>query len=174
MRPRTALLAIALALPTAVIASAPAQAAPVCDEFAFPNNPGERGQVAATLSGAEVVGPSNKLGAGDPDGNGTVVLLLLFYDTNKLAHVSYQFDTNDIALPLEGAHIHKGKAGSTNNLIATSLFGFSDQADRSGEITMSKCLAHEIFHRPSDYYIDVHNTEYVDDGALRGQLFQGA
>jgi hypothetical protein len=124
--------------------------------------------VGANMDGQQVVTSSGTSGAGDPDGTGTLVLTFQSQDT-KTANVSYTLDTTNVAVPLEGAHIHKAPPGNTGLSVVT-LFGFTDQPDRSGTVTMSKCLAHDIFNQPGDFYVDVHNDQYPDQGAIRGQL----
>jgi CHRD domain-containing protein len=159
-------LGIALLLTTTIAVPAEGATCPELD-LSFPNS-GGKVQVAANMNGQQVVSSSGAQGVGDPDGTGTVLLTLQSV-TSKTADVAYQIDTTNIAVPLEGAHIHKAPPGETW-VAAITLFGFSDQADRSGVVTMSKCLAHEIFHGPGDFYVDVHNQEYPDQGAVRGQL----
>lgn len=150
----------------AIAFAVPARAA-TCPELQLSPDSNVK-QVGAGLDGKQVVTSSGTTGAGDPDGTGTLVLTFLSQDT-KNANVSYQIDTTDVAVPLEGAHIHKAAPGKTG-LAAVTIFGFTDQPDRSGTVTMSKCLAHDIFNQPADYYVDVHNDEYPDQGAIRGQL----
>lgn len=150
-------LAISLVLTAVSVAPAHAGTCPEFELLADSNN-----TVSANLSGSAVVG------GGDPDGSGTVVLTIDI--SNKNATISYQLDTTNVATPLEGAHIHVGPVGQTGRSVVT-LFTFSDQPDRSGVVSgVSKCLAHDILHRPNDYYVDVHNQEFPDQGAVRGQL----
>jgi hypothetical protein len=164
-RPAFYVLGLGLLLST-VLAAGPARAS-TCDEYFLGRGDLQPPQVAANMTGAQVVS-SGQLGAGDPDGTGTVVLT--FQDVvNKMVSVSYQVDTTNVAIPLEGAHIHRAAPGQIG-VSAAPLFGFTDQADRSGVIPMSKCMAHDLFHRPADFYVDVHNFEYPDAGAVRGQL----
>jgi CHRD domain len=157
-------LGLALLLVTAI--AVPAKGA-TCSEY-YLSLSDIKGQVAANMDGRQVVSSSGTLGVGDPDGTGTVVLTLQSV-VNQNAEVAYQIGTNNIAIPLEGAHIHHAVAGQTGLNVVT-LFGFTDQPDRSGVVMMSKCLAHDIFHNPTDFYVDVHNQVYPDQGAIRGQL----
>lgn len=160
---RRTLSVAALAVLPALGFAAPAAAEVVCPEFDFPDGAGNRPSVAANLDGSQVV-PA----PGDPDGTGTVIFTLQGWD-QKIANVAFQFSSNGVALPLEGAHLHKAPPGETW-VSGIQVFGWSDQADRSGVITMSKCTAHDMFRRPADFYVDVHNWEYPDQGAIRGQL----
>lgn len=166
MNGRRALAVAAVALLSTVGLATPAGAEAVCDELSFPD--GAKGSVAASLSGSKVVSSSGEVGVGDPDGSGTLLLTLQSYD-KKMATIAYQFGSANVALPLEGAHIHKAPPGEIW-LSGKTLFGYTDQPDRSGVIFTSKCFAHDIFQRPGDFYVDVHNYEYPDQGAIRGQL----
>jgi hypothetical protein len=160
--------AILSAVLSATVIAVPAESAECPELELLAPDSGVRRQVAANMNGQQVVSSSGELGVGDPDGTGTVLLTLQDVST-KIAEVAFQLDTTNIAVPLEGAHIHKAPTGKTW-VAAVTLFGFSGDADLSGVVTMSKCLAHDIFHRPGDFYVDVHNQEYPDQGALRGQL----
>jgi hypothetical protein len=161
------ILGVALLLVTAI--AVPAEGAATCPEFSFTDGNGAIRQVSAYMNGQQVVSSTGAQGVGDPDGTGTLVLTLQSV-YNQEASVAYQIDTTNVAVPLEGAHIHKGPAGQTSLNASVLLFGYTDQPDRSGVVTISKCLAHDIFHRPTDFYVDVHNQEYPDQGAIRGQL----
>ena len=145
----------------------PARAA-VCPELDPSFTDKVRDQVAATMDGHQVISSSGQPNSGDLNGTGTVLLTFQSQDT-KIATVAYQVSTTDVAIPFEGAHIHKALAGD-NGLSVKDLFGFTNAPDRSGTVTMSKCLAHDIFNHPADYYIDIHNGEFPDQGAIRGQL----
>jgi hypothetical protein len=153
---------IAMVLATVPVQSVPAHAAS-CPELNLRLKTPDKGTVSANLSGAQVV-PA----PGDPDGTGTVTLTITI--DNQEASIEYQLDTTNVATPLEGAHIHFAQPGDTGRSVV-NLFGFTDQPDRSGVVTgVSKCLGHQILHQPQDYYVDVHNVEYPDQGAVRGQL----
>lgn len=161
---RRALSMAGLALLPVLTLAPPASAAVTCPEFVPPADGEPKRQVAANLTGSQVVPPP-----GDPDGSGTVLIGLetVSKDTAKL---TFQLSVNGISLPLTGAHVHKGAVGATG-VAGLTLFTYSDQSDVSGTgVTMSKCSAHDIFQRPQDYYVDVHNYDYPDQGALRGQL----
>jgi CHRD domain-containing protein len=160
-----------LGVATLVVTSiaVPAEGATCAElELSSPLDASVKNQVVANMDGQQVVSSNGAQGVGDPDGAGTVVLTLQTV-SKQSADIAFQIQTNNIALPLEGAHIHKAPPGMTW-VAAVTLFGFSDQSDRSGVVTVSKCLAHEIFHGPADFYVDVHNQEYPDQGAVRGQL----
>lgn len=164
---RRAAYVLGLALLLATVVAVPARGA-VCEELQYADVAGPKGQVVANMDGMQVVDSSEEPGKGDPDGTGTVLLTLQSV-VKKEAEVAYQVGTNNIALPLLGAHIHKAPA-EERGLSVKQLFGDADQPDQNGTVTMSKCLAHDIFHRPAGYYVDVHNYEYPDHGAVRGQL----
>jgi hypothetical protein len=160
-------LGLALLLVTTI--AVPAESA-TCPELILSPDSGVKNQVATNMDGQQVVSSSGVKGVGDPDGTGTVLLTLQTV-SDKSAQVAFQIATTNVALPLEGAHIHKAPEGQTW-VAAVTLFGFTDQSDRSGVVTMSKCLAHGIFHDPGSFYVDVHNQEYPDQGAIRGQLWR--
>jgi hypothetical protein len=160
------LLVPALAVPALAV---PAEGA-TCFEFGGKDRPPGGEQVSANMTGQQVVSSNGTQGVGDPDGTGTVVLTLQSVSSGQ-ATVAYEIHTINIAVPLEGGHIHLGAAGTYSMNASVLLFGYTDQPYRSGTITMSKCLAHDIFiQTPTDFYVDVHNYEYPDYGAIRGQL----
>lgn len=162
MRGRSLYLLGALLLPLVTLTGTAANAAVTCPELVPPADGEPKNQVAANMDGAQVAG------GGDPDGTGTVVLMLEG-SSKGITTISFALQVNGVATPLEGAHVHKGLPGATG-VAALNLFGYSDQTDRSGVLQMSKCMGHELFQRPADYYVDVHNQEYPDQGAVRGRL----
>lgn len=105
---------------------------------------------------------------GDPDGEGTITLTFLDQykteDGEQVADVAYVLDTTNVETPLHGTHIH---AVGNFETIVIEFFNFEEDPDRSGVITISKCLAHDIFNQPEDFFADVHN-EAFNGGAIRG------
>jgi hypothetical protein len=114
---------------------------------------------ATTLTGAaEIPGP------GDPDGVGTAVITL----NPGTGQVCWAIQVSDILLPATGAHIHVGtitEAGPVVvGLVPPDATGVS-----SGCTTADRDLIKAILKDPSNYYVNVHTTDYPA-GAVRGQL----
>jgi hypothetical protein len=110
------------------------------------------GSLHATLTGAVEV-PK-----GDPDGKGTVELIV------TSTTVCWEIRTSKIAAP-NAAHIHKGAAGVAGPVVVA--FG-SSYTPRSC-VKAPKAVIAAIEKSPGSYYVNVHNTKYPN-GALRGQL----
>ena len=144
----------------------PARAA-VCEELDPNAREKVKDQVAGNMDGHQVISSSGQPDSGDLNGTGTVLLTLQSQD-NQIATVAYEVSTTEVAFPFQGAHIHHAPVGENGRSI--DLFGFTNAPDRSGTVDMSKCLAHDIFNHPADYYVDMHNNEFPDQGAIRGQL----
>ncbi len=146
MRKSTALLAMTAAL--MMIAAIPAAA-------------GGR-PLSAELSGA------NEVGAGDPDGSGTMQLTL----NQGQGEICFYLDVSDIEAP-NRAHIHRGEAGVNGPV---EVFFFDLVIPEPIAVAFDGCvdgveadLIKDIRQNPEDYYINVHNGEYPA-GAIRGQL----
>lgn len=163
VRRKTSIL-FGLILLMGTLVPTPAGAA-TCPEFDLINGDSKsKGTLSAPLSGNQVVG------GGDPDGTGSVTLTIII-DSKYDNSIEYQIDTNDVAIPLEGAHIHKAPVGDTGKIVVTLFSTVWDQPNRSGVVDgVSKCLAHQLLHQSDDFYVDVHNGEYPDNGAVRGQI----
>jgi hypothetical protein len=99
---------------------------------------------------------------GDPDGSGTAFITLNYGQST----VCYEITVENIGT-VTAAHIHHAPAGS-NGPIAVVLTpptsGFS-----SGCATVDRSLIMEMLQSPSDFYVNIHTTDYPA-GALRGQL----
>lgn len=109
------------------------------------------------LNGAEEVP-----GPGDPDGSGSAKLTL-----NPGAEtICYSLTVSDIE-PATAAHIHVGPAGEAGPVVV----GLDPPTDgsSSGCATADRALILNILKDPSNYYVNVHNAEYMS-GAIRGQL----
>ena len=114
-------------------------------------------QLDTTLTGEEEVP-----GPGDPDGSGFATVTV----NPGQGVLCYELSVSGIA-PATAAHIHEappGEAGPVGVTLQPPTSGFS-----SGCVEVSRALAKDILKNPSDYYVNVHNTEYPA-GALRGQL----
>ncbi|MFQ6172217.1 CHRD domain-containing protein [Oryzobacter sp. R7] len=132
----------------------------------------------ADLTGrAQVAADGSRGLSGDPNGRGSVYVFGIDGDPTTLCYV---LEVDKIAeteqAPGNGraAHIHLGTAG-TNGPVEVNLAWPQDgqAADCLTEGEAGKGLdageVQRILANPSDYYVNVHNTEYPD-GAVRGQL----
>lgn len=63
------------------------------------------------------------------------------------------------------AHIHKGKAGKTGDVVVP----FTDGFKREGCTTATKKIVKAILKTPGSYYVNVHTMKYPA-GVVRGQL----
>jgi hypothetical protein len=125
-----------------------------------------------TLDGrAEVAtgAKSNKL-VGDPNGRGEAYVFGIDGDATTLCYVL----TVDKIAGAVAAHIHEGAAG-TNGPVVVNLAAPADgnAADcltegEAGKFVGDQTVA-DILANPSDYYVNVHNSEFPG-GAVRGQL----
>jgi hypothetical protein len=115
--------------------------------------------LTATLTGAaEVPGP------GDPDGRGTAKIRLNLGQ----GKVCFFLTASNIVLPATGAHIHVG-ASSAFGAVVVALIPPGTTGVSFGCVSASRDLIAAIRKNPSNYYINVHTTDFPD-GAIRGQL----
>ncbi len=111
----------------------------------------------ATLDGA-----SEAPGPGDPDGSGTATIRV----NPGQREICYSITVNNIAAAT-AAHIHEAPAGSAGPVVVT--LGAPTNGTSQGCATVTRELAKEIMRAPADYYVNVHNAEFMP-GAVRGQL----
>jgi CHRD domain len=133
-------------LAAAVVLALPASAAP---------------QPLATLTAKLAKRPP---GPGDPNGHGHAMVKV--YE----ARVCYTLSARGIK-PATLAHIHKGRKGVAGAVVVPTD-GSSFKPPRptsSGCEAISKRLSMKLRHKPSHYYVNVHNNPYPE-GAIRGQL----
>jgi hypothetical protein len=133
-------------LAAAVVLALPASAAP---------------QPLATLTAKLAKRPP---GPGDPNGHGHAVVRVY------QARVCYTLSARRIK-PATLAHIHKGRKGVAGPVVVPTD-GSSFKLPRptsSGCEAISKRLSMKLRHKPSHYYVNVHNKPYPE-GAIRGQL----
>lgn len=122
-------------------------------------------ELKATLTGAnEVPGP------GDADGSGTASIRLMA----GLGRLCFVLNVSNIMLPATGAHIHLGAAGVAGPIVVglkppTGANSTSTTGTSSGCVNVSRTLVAAILATPSNYYVNVHTTDYPA-GAIRGQL----
>jgi hypothetical protein len=113
--------------------------------------------LTTTLLGAEEVP-----GPGDPDGSGVAVITL----NSGQGEVCWDLTVSNIS-PATAAHIHSGPAGVAGPVVVP----LSPPTDGSSDgcIAADPALIKDIRKNPTNYYVNVHNSEYPA-GALRGQL----
>jgi hypothetical protein len=81
--------------------------------------------------------------------------------------VCYQLEATNLP-PAAAAHIHKGSAGSSGNVVVP--LKTPDAAGKSsGCATAARTLVKAILAAPGSYYVNVHTAEFPN-GAIRGQL----
>ena len=115
--------------------------------------------LSTTLTGAaEVPGPA------DPDGSGTALITV----NAGLGEVCWSIHVEGITLPAIAAHIHVGSPDVAGPVVVT-LSPPDANGDASGCTAVDRALALAIVRSPSDYYVNVHTTDFPA-GALRGQL----
>lgn len=103
-------------------------------------------------------------GGGDPDGYGTAKLTL----RQKQGTIEYEITVTDIATAT-AAHIHNAPAGN-NGTVVVNFTPPDVNGVSVGTVTgVDPLLIKEIRANPSNYYVNVHNSEYPA-GAVRGQL----
>jgi len=112
---------------------------------------------STTLTGGEEVP-----GPGDPDGSGLAEITLV----PKGKQICYEITISGIE-PATMAHIHEAPAGVAGPVVVP----LDPPADgsSSGCADAKRSLINAISKNPSDYYVNVHNAEYMA-GAVRGQL----
>jgi hypothetical protein len=110
----------------------------------------------------ELTGAAEAPGPGDPDGSGTAS----FTFNAGTGEVCFEYSVTGVA-PLTAAHIHVAPAGSPGPVVIP--MPPSSPTGGSGCVTADRDLIVAILMNPSDYYFNVHNSEF-QPGALRGQL----
>lgn len=148
MRRKALIFALVLAVIGTTIFAGPASA----------HRPGTGASHETNLSGTEVV-PS----PGDPDGTGTAELIL-FPGREKFC---YRLNVSNIG-NVTAAHLHKGGAGE-NGPVVRNLIPPKDGYSRECVKRYGKSAVRQIANNLSNYYVDIHTTEYPD-GAVRGQF----
>jgi CHRD domain len=142
---------------------------------------GAAGVAAQTPLVALMDGPSDLTATtptGDVDGKGSAAFTFSITDPAVPAtgaqvcwDLSY---TNLTGTPI-AAHIHRGTAGNAGPIVvpaANASFPNLAVNSATGCQTMDPTLATEILTTPSNFYINVHTTDFPT-GAIRGQLATG-
>lgn len=111
---------------------------------------------------AELLGANEVPGPGDPDGSGTAVVSV----KPSAERLCYELTAEDIA-PATAAHVHEAPADEAGPVVV----GLAPPTDgsSSGCVTADKALLKDIKKNPDEYYVNVHNDEFLA-GAIRGQL----
>ena len=117
-----------------------------------------QGKLLTLMSGGqEVPGP------GDPDALGFAKLRI----NPNAGQVCATIKVFNISTPT-AAHIHQGTTGQAGPIVV--MLPTPDANGRaSGCTSVDSGLAQDIINNPTNYYVNVHTTDYPD-GALRGQL----
>ena len=121
-----------------------------------------RGQLALSrFLDAELDGPSEVPGPGDPDGTGFAFIDVLG-DGRICAFVSAQRVDRVVA-----AHIHKAAPDAAGPIVVplpAPIFGAVNEC-----VDADPALIADLAANPEDYYVNVH-TQAFPNGAIRGQL----
>jgi hypothetical protein len=110
----------------------------------------------------EVALKGNNEAPAAPASNKGKVELKLNAATGK---VCWEFKLGKIDGKPSQAHIHKGKAGVSGNVVVPLGANYK----RQGCTTAAKSLVKSIAGHPGAYYVNVHNAKHPL-GAMRGQL----
>lgn len=148
MRRKVLMFALILAVVGTSIFAGPASA----------HRPGTGASRETDLSGTEVVPPP-----GDADGTGTAQLIL--YPAKE--KFCYRLKVSDVG-DVTAAHLHKGRAGE-NGPVVRNLIPPKEGYSRECVKRYGKRAVRQIANNLSNYYVDIHTTEYPD-GAVRGQF----
>ena len=113
---------------------------------------------------AELTGEAEVPGPGDKDGSGMFKARLI-PSSGQMCYEVLVDDIDDVT----GAHIHVGAEGVAGD-VAVALKDLDD-GKVSDCLTMDSALAVKILDDPSQFYVNVHDTDHPA-GALRGQLMK--
>ncbi len=159
-------LAAAIAVPTIAFGNARTNPGGSLDFLKGPSTP-----FVARLLGA------NEVPAADPDGVGGAAVtfdILNSVDPVGGAQACWDLSYANITGTPAAAHIHRGLAGANGPVVvplftATAPLGASSG---TGCIDIAPALATEIMTTPSNFYVNVHTTDFPG-GSIRGQLAAG-
>jgi hypothetical protein len=107
---------------------------------------------------------------GDPKAAGTVSLQLS-RPASGPGEVCFNIQVSGIKLPAAASHIHKGAAGVSGPIVVP--FSPPDASGKAMGCTenVDPALVEDILTHPSNYYVNVHNSDFPG-GAARAQLGQ--
>jgi hypothetical protein len=115
----------------------------------------DRRHLEADLRGRNEVPPA------DRDGKGEAEVVL----RPNQGVVCFDIDVMRIAEVI-GAHIHEGVAGENGPIVVDFMV---TENGLDGCVTADSDLLRDIRRHPSNYYVNVHTTQFPS-GAIRGQL----
>ena len=138
-----------------------AAAVPLLLMLASPQGLAAGKKLSTTLTGAE-----EAPGPGDPDASGVAKLRL---NSGKRT-ICFNVSWTDVDGTVTASHIHEAPAGEPGDVVVLLFEGDHAGTDsESGCVTASRALIKDIRSNPSDYYVNVHSTDFPG-GAVRGQL----
>jgi hypothetical protein len=119
---------------------------------------------ATTMNGAEEVNAEGVPNQGDLDGSGSASLTF----NPGLGEICFELTVENITLPATAAHIHEAPIGVAGPVVVP-LTAPDASGVSSGCVSADPELVKDILKHPSDYYVNVHNSDFPS-GAVRGQL----
>ena len=145
---RGRVFAVAAALPLLLMAAAP------------------QGLAAGKKLTTTLTGVEEEPGPGDSNATGSATLRL---NSGKRT-VCFKVSWADVDGTVTAAHIHKAPAGDFGSVVVLLFEGeYAGTDSESGCVTAARRLIKQIRKNPSDYYVNVHSTDFPA-GAVRGQL----
>lgn len=121
---------------------------------------GEAISWSTTLTGAaEVPAP------GDPDGTGSAAITV----DSANGQVCYTLSVQNVTLPAQAAHIHRGAAGEPGDVVVPFDLAPDANGSATGCVAVEAALLTEIAQNPTGFYVNIHTSDFPD-GALRGQV----
>ena len=123
-----------------------------------------RGQLKGSSSAVGKIITRTLNGTTEPNAAGSAVLRF----RRDAGLVCYRLTVGNVTLPTVGAHIHKGAAGASGNVVVPfTAPGATGTAD--GCATVDQSLIDAILGDLPGYYVNVHTKEHPG-GAIRAQL----
>lgn len=119
-----------------------------------------------TILIATLTGAAERPGPGDPDGSGAITITV----NPGQKRICYELTVAAIAAPT-AAHIHIAPPTDPGPVVIG--FPAPPLGPSSGCIDVTSRQAAQLIAKPSDYYFNVHNSEFAG-GAIRGQLARKA
>ena len=95
---------------------------------------------------------------GDADGSGLAVFII----DSATNTINWNITTNNIALPITGAHIHQAAAGVAGPIVVN----FDGRLSGVGLVDTDIA---SILANAQGFYVNIHNTDFPG-GAIRGQF----
>lgn len=149
---------------TSVTAFLDAQLAANATETPMATAEATAGAMAPVAFAAQMSGPQEIPGPGDPDAVGTAFIVVR-PDVNEIC---WTVNVGGINLPASAAHIHKGAIGESGSVVVPLAPPDAGGASNGCTTAPAEVVA-GILSNPSGYYVNVHNADFPD-GAVRGNL----